>query len=99
DAGRARVPWRGCAGLATGMGVSAVPEEPFDPLHPFRHGRLGAVIARPVVTSIDQLVGQMLLGGDAVRFVVWVDVGLAVADLLRTRIMSVTQMGRNEADP
>ena len=50
----------------------AVTEESLDPLQPFRHGPFGAVIGRPVITGAGQLVGQILLGGDAARLVVWV---------------------------
>ena len=39
---------------------------------------LGAMIGRPVVADVDQLIGQVLLGGDAVRMIMRVLIALAV---------------------
>ena len=56
-----------------------------DPAQPVGQRRLGAVVGRPVVLRVGQLVGQVLLGGDAVRLVVGVPVALAVPVRLRAR--------------
>src|SRR5664280_2830000 len=63
-------------------------------------GNLGlvAVVRGSVVPRVDQLVGEVLLGGYAVRRVVRVHVRGAMAQLGRARVVGVSQVGRDESD-